>query len=102
MGPLWAPGGLQLGAGEQGEFVWLSKALGGTIREAPGVSQEDRAARGSRAGGGGRAGGREDGLLCEQLSLERKGFLNAPSDDPIGLWQMDITGTLLIHGSLQL
>lgn len=70
MGPLWAPGRLQLGAGEQGEFVWLSKALGGTIREAPGVSQEDRGGRGRR---------REDGLLCQQLSLERKVFLNARS-----------------------
>lgn len=98
MGPLWAPGRLQLEAGEQGEFVWLSKALGGTIREAQGSPRKTEAAQGSRAGGG----GREDGFLCEKLSLERKVFLNAPLDDPIGAWQMDITGKLLIHGRLQL
>lgn len=56
MGPLWAPGSLQLGAEEQGEFVWLSKALGGTIREAPRVSQEDRGSPG-KLGWGRRAGG---------------------------------------------
>ena len=78
--------------------MWLSKALGGTIREAPGSPRKTEAAQGSRAGGG----GREDGFLCEQLSLERKGFLNAPFADPVGAWQMDITGTLLIHGRLQL
>lgn len=51
MGPLWAPGKLQLGAEEQEEFVWLSKALGGTIREAPGVSQEDRGGQGEAGRG---------------------------------------------------
>lgn len=44
MGPLWAPGRLRHGAGEQGEFVWLSKALGGTIREAPGSPRKTEAA----------------------------------------------------------
>lgn len=106
MRPLWALIRLQFGVSEQGEFVCLSKDLGGTIREALGSPRKAEAAQRRQAKGfvrrGGGGGRLEDGFLCERLSLERKVFLNAPLDDPIRSWQMDITGTLLIHGKLQL